>query len=117
MQTGGFPRSRRLRHSADFARVFAHPIKRNAVHLTVLARRNDRAAPRLGMVVSKRNVKSAVARNHLKRRAREAFRHIQSQLGGVDLIFISRPGLEANLTLAQDITRTFQAAAAQCVIS
>jgi len=41
---------------------------------------------RLGLVVPKRNAKRAVHRNLVKRLAREAFRHVCSQLPAYDLV-------------------------------
>ena len=41
---------------------------------------------RLGLVVPKRNAKRAVHRNLVKRLAREAFRHVCSQLAPYDLV-------------------------------
>ena len=89
----GFPKSRRLLQAAQFERVFAQPCKAGESCLTVLARQNDLSHPRLGLVVSKRSAKKAVVRNRIKRLARDAFRHLQDRLGGVDLIVISRARL------------------------
>lgn len=41
---------------------------------------------RLGLVVPKRNAKRAVHRNLIKRLAREAFRHVCTQLPAYDLV-------------------------------
>jgi len=47
---------------------------------------------RLGLVVPKRNAKRAVHRNVVKRLAREAFRHVCSQLPAYDLVLrLGRP--------------------------
>lgn len=43
---------------------------------------------RLGLVVAKRNVKLAVARNKLKRLIRESFRRQQVQLNGLDVVVV-----------------------------
>ena len=49
-------------------------------------------AARLGLVVPKRNAKRAVHRNLVKRLAREAFRHVCSQLPAYDLVLrLGRP--------------------------
>ncbi|HTJ96705.1 MAG TPA: ribonuclease P protein component [Rhodocyclaceae bacterium] len=45
-----------------------------------------RASARLGLVVPKRNAKRAVHRNIVKRLAREAFRHVCSELPAFDLV-------------------------------
>lgn len=52
----------------------------------VYARPNGAAAARLGIVVSKRVIPQAVARNYCKRLAREVFRAERDALAGVDLV-------------------------------
>ena len=116
MGNAGFPKTRRLLCSAQFERVFAQPMKSGARGLTVLARLNDRPYPRLGLVISKRSARAAVDRNRLKRLAREAFRHVQNHLGGVDFIILSRPGLTErdNSTLTGLFSQYLLNAANQC---
>lgn len=70
------------------------------------------AAPlwRLGLVIPKRHVRSAVARNAIKRRWREAFRRQRDawagEFGGADLVIRmnapmpARPAFDANALLA-----------------
>jgi len=89
----GFPKTLRLLRAPQFEHVFAQARKTGGSGLTVLARCNDLSHPRLGLIISKRSARAAVARNRIKRLAREAFRHLQDRLGGVDLIILSRPGL------------------------
>ena len=52
----------------------------------VYAGPNGAAAARLGIVVSKRIIPQAVARNYCKRLAREVFRTEREGLAGVDLV-------------------------------
>lgn len=52
----------------------------------VYARPNGAGAARLGIVVSKRVIPQAVARNYCKRLAREVFRTESDALAGVDLV-------------------------------
>ena len=52
----------------------------------VYAKPNGAAAARLGIVVSKRVIAQAVARNYCKRLAREVFRAERDALIGVDLV-------------------------------
>ncbi len=78
-----------------------------AFHLVV----REQAGWRLGLVVPKRHVKSAVDRNALKRRWREAFRRVRAswdgRFGGADLVvrLQSRPAdlraVDAPAMLAQ----------------
>lgn len=59
-------------------------------NLLVLATPNGRDYPRLGLAISKRNVKTAVGRNRVKRLVRESFRRHRQQLGGLDIVVLSR---------------------------
>ena len=52
----------------------------------VYAKPNGAAAARFGIVVSKRVIPQAVARNYCKRLAREVFRAERDALAGVDLV-------------------------------
>ena len=52
----------------------------------VYAKPNGATAARLGVVVSKRVIPQAVARNYCKRLAREVFRAERDALAGVDLV-------------------------------
>jgi ribonuclease P protein component len=87
-----FPRDNRLLKPADFERVFAHPCKVSNRGLTFLARSNELGAPRLGLAIAKRHVKTAVARNRIKRQIRESFRLHRGELGPLDVIALARPG-------------------------
>ncbi|GHE21249.1 hypothetical protein GCM10017767_17700 [Halomonas urumqiensis] len=49
--------------------------------------------PRLGLVISKKNLRRAVDRNRLKRIARESVRHRQHQLPDVDIVLLARRGV------------------------
>lgn len=91
-----FPRQARLLTSRQFNTVFsdnncrvAHP------NLLLLANPNSLDHPRLGLIVAKKHVRTAVKRNRIKRVVRESFRQSQHELGGVDVIFLARPGITA----------------------
>lgn len=56
----------------------------------MLAKAGARGEARLGMVVAKRHVKAAVARNRIKRFIREAFRLQQRRLAGLDIVVVVR---------------------------
>ena len=59
----------------------------------MLAVRNELDRPRLGLAISRKAARSAVARNRIKRHVRETFRHTQDVLGGLDIVVIARPGI------------------------
>lgn len=90
-----FDKGRRLLSGVEFQAVFdAARFKVSHKHFLLLARENGRAAPRLGLVVGKKNVRRAVDRNRVKRLARETFRRHQLQLDSLDIVFLARKGLE-----------------------
>ena len=86
-----FPRSARLCSGADYTRVFRRSTRSADPYFTVLAHFQDCGEPRLGMAVSRRTSKSAVARNRIKRLVRESFRHGCDRLPSADIVVISRP--------------------------
>lgn len=59
-----------------------------------LASPNALGHPRLGLVISKKNVRRAVDRNRLKRIARESIRLRQHQLPSADIVLLARRGLD-----------------------
>lgn len=75
--------------SSEFLQVFAKP--------------NDRAHPRLGLIVARKIERLAVNRNRIKRELREVFRAQQGQLAGLDLVLrLRRPWRQAGAGLAKD---------------
>lgn len=56
----------------------------------LLARPNGLNFPRLGLAVSKKNIKTAVQRNRIKRLIRETFRQRKTTLGGCDYVALAR---------------------------
>jgi ribonuclease P protein component len=92
-ETGAdFPRDSRLLKPADYRSVFSNPIKSSDKYFTVLCRPSGRTTARLGLAVSKKNSRLAVARNRIKRVIRESFRHNRLTLGGIDYVVLSRMG-------------------------
>lgn len=89
---------RRLTRSADFDTVHRQGRSSASRHLVMYAfarppAAGDDDARRLGVSVS-RKVGSAVVRNRLKRRLREAFLQAEPGLpGSTDYVAIARPGL------------------------
>ena len=87
-----FPSTMRLKKKSEFVRVFRKGVawKGSYFSLHILLRRKDdelsqETGPRLGMVVT-RKVGSAVERNRIKRKIREAFRKTAHCLPAVDLV-------------------------------
>jgi ribonuclease P protein component len=81
----------RLRHREDFRRLrstgqtWAHPL------LVLSIAPNQLPHNRYG-VITARKLGGAVARNRVKRRIREAARHLHARIvPGYDLVFIARP--------------------------
>ncbi len=58
----------------------------------MLAVSNHLGHPRLGMAISKKNVKRAVKRNLIKRQLRESFRLHQAIIGDFDVVVLAKPG-------------------------
>ncbi len=90
----GFPRDNRLLGAAEYRLVFSKPIKSTDRYFTVLCRPSGLTYPRLGLAVSKKNSRLAVARNRIKRVIRESFRHNKVTLGGIDYVVLGR--MDAN---------------------
>lgn len=89
--TTRFPRQARLNGAADFQPVFRRC--RHRLHnrwLTLLAIPNRQDHPRLGLAISRKVARTAVARNRIKRAVRERFRHRQAELGGYDIVVLGR---------------------------
>lgn len=114
-----FPRRARLSGSSVFAHVFDRPAKSSDRYFTVLARSNGLKYPRLGMAISRKVARSAVARNRIKRIVRESFRHHQSQLGGMDWVVMGRSGMaqQENTVLFTSLQRHWQRLAPSCAPS
>ena len=59
----------------------------------ILAKLTTNSYPRLGLVVSKKNVGCAVARNRVKRLCRETFRLRSSNLPKMDVVVLAKNGI------------------------
>lgn len=79
--------------AAEFSYVFSQPKVVADEFFTVLARSNDKGWPRLGLAISKRKIKKAVARNRIKRLVRESFRLNQSRLPAIDVVVLAKPSV------------------------
>jgi len=93
MPGAAFGKNRRLLKSSDYTEVFdnnsvrvAHP------NLLILSEPNGTETARLGLVIGKKNVPTAVARSRIKRVVRECFRLTPLPVP-VDIVFLARKDL------------------------
>lgn len=114
-----FPRRARLSGRNAFSHIFAQPVRSADRYFTVFARPNDLAYPRLGLAISRKVAKSAVARNRIKRIVRESFRHHQQLLDGLDCVVTGRNGAaqQDNATLFALLQRHWHKLAHLCALS
>lgn len=92
----GYRRNLRLLSSAQFRTVFDQvDVKAPSEHCLLLARYNSEDRPRLGFILSKKNVRFAVQRNRIKRFTREYIRLHQQDLPPLDIVFMGRKGLSS----------------------
>jgi len=61
--------------------------------MTVLAVPNQLQHARLGLAISRKVARTAVARNRVKRVTRESFRHWQTRLDSLDIVVLGRVGV------------------------
>ncbi|MBS0357651.1 MAG: ribonuclease P protein component [Proteobacteria bacterium] len=88
-----FPRKKRLLNKHDYEKVFSSGKKIATFQLTAFVKKNSHELPRLGVVVSKRQIPRAVDRNKIKRMLRECFRKHDS-MPNVDIVVLAYKGLE-----------------------
>ena len=113
----GFPRSRRLLTAKDYKQVFDNkPIKLVCPPFTLLVIPNHSEQSRLGLIVAKKNVKSAVKRNRLKRLCRQSFRLAQHDLPAVDIVLLARRGSSdmTNTVLFEHLNRLWSRVQMKC---
>ncbi len=81
-----FGRLKKMRKTDEFSSVFRFRCVRSQSGIDFLAAPNGLNYSRLGMIVPKKVIATAVARNRVKRLIREGFRLNQSELAGLDVI-------------------------------
>ena len=85
-----FCKHRRLLKASDFKEVFdSNRIKVAHPAFLLLAKPTSFSQSRLGLVVGKKNIPTAVGRNQVKRVVRETFRRQQFLLS-LDIVFLAR---------------------------
>jgi ribonuclease P protein component len=109
-----FSKDNRLLDAADFGRVFKQATRSRDKLFTVLCRPNNSPRARLGLAISKKHCRRAVARNRIKRIIRESFRQQNDRLSGLDLVVINGPatGSASNVEIAASLERHWQRCAA-----
>ena len=81
-----FGKLKKMRKTDEFSSVFRFRCVRAVAGMDILAAPNGLTYSRLGMIVPKKIIATAVARNRVKRLIRESFRLNQSELAGLDVV-------------------------------
>lgn len=89
-----YSRELRLLTPSHFENVFKNAIPSVSPTVTILGRHNQLSHPRLGITVSKKNVRKAHDRNRVKRLIRESFRLNQHKLPQIDIVVVVKSGLD-----------------------
>lgn len=82
----GFRDEHRLRKTDEFSSVFAFRRSLRGKYFELLYRPNSFATARIGMVIAKKFIRSAVNRNLVRRIVRESFRLSRSKLPHRDIV-------------------------------
>ena len=114
-----FPGRVRLLKAAEYSRVFKNPTRSSDRYLTILAVPGDLTYARLGLAISKKNIRRAVDRNRIKRLIRESFRLKQADLPPIDLVVMARPVTKSanNQQILQSLQQHWNRLNKQCVKS
>ena len=98
-----------MRKTDEFSSVFRFRCAAGGAGLDVLAAPNGLDYARLGMIVPKKVVTTAVARNRVKRLLRESFRLHQAEYAGLDVVARLKARIEEDMLIG-----TFLAGMDQC---
>lgn len=85
-----FQESKRLRKTDEISSVFSFKCQAYGEFLRIIAKPNGRDFPRLAVIVAKKTVLHATARNYIKRVLREIFRLNQAHVGELDVVVLVR---------------------------
>lgn len=88
-----YPRNWRILKPAEYQHVFKHAKAIKGRQMTLLYTPNTLDHPRVGMAISNKHSGNVVKRNRIKRTIREFYRLNMREIGGLDLVFLSKPGL------------------------
>ncbi|MDQ2993810.1 MAG: ribonuclease P protein component [Pseudomonadota bacterium] len=86
MSNTTFPKRVRIRTQHEFKAVFQNHNRLSEHYFSVVTSPNTVEFARLGLSIAKRHIKRSVDRNLIKRVLREAFRHEQENLAGLDIV-------------------------------
>jgi ribonuclease P protein component len=107
----------RIKDPRDFRRAFERKRSASDAILVVHGVENGRDHPRLGISIGRKKVRSAVARNRIKRIVREAFRLSKAELPvGVDLVVVPRTGALSFALVRLALPRLAQAVARRLLV-
>jgi ribonuclease P protein component len=82
-----FTKQHKLR-TEDFKNIFQNSRRLHNSRFTILFNKNNEIVPRIGIIVSKKQVQKACARNRIKRLLRESFRLNQFKLPKLDIVVL-----------------------------
>lgn len=85
-----FPQTYRINRSLDFQKILSRGKKIRSRYFNFYVLPNNLSHSRIAFVIAKKNLRSAVKRNKVKRSIRESFRHNKQVLEGFDIILIAQ---------------------------
>ena len=116
MKSGRFARHQRLLKPAEFKHVFARPVRLSNHNMTILARENKLNHARLGLAISKKQLRRAVDRNRVKRLVRESFRLHHDKLPDYDCVVMVRSSVTtlSNSAIFETLDKHWNRLAEKC---
>lgn len=110
MQTSyNFPAKLKIKKSEEIKQLFSQKkIAQNSI--AIFVQPNNLAYPRLAITITKSNIKTAVARNRVKRVIKESFRLHQDIIKGYDIVVKVYKGTEflTNIEINQCLIKLWE---------
>jgi len=88
------PTNLKIQKNSEFKEVFEKGNRLHTENFTVIYNPNSLGFPRLGLVVGKKNSRSAAGRNRIKRICREIFRRNKNLFDSFDVVFLTKKKIE-----------------------